>query len=319
MLDFYLGLLGALLSVDHQEKIFSLSSDDSYAIVRQIIGGRNVYLRNISRSLPPVPIPSYRLPPAVTAEAGVVVDVASGAVLWEKNSNTPRPIASLTKLMTAIVVANARPDFSEPVEIIVEDNTPHITNWLNVDAGEQVTRGDLLAASLMDSMNNAARALARSIGIPADQFVAQMNSTATELGMRSTTFTDVTGLDPGNVSTASDLTLLVSRAFTFSRIRDAVLRRSYVLSTVNTHRSIRIGTTNKLLGSPEFTFIGAKTGYLDEAGYTYAADVTQNKHELIVVLLGASTDQNRFQDARKLVDWAFTSERWLPIFTSVPK
>ncbi len=310
MIDLYLALLLAVTGVYPSQTTGGITLQDQALLTHALVYGERSSSWRIFRTLPPVTPEPYRRPGRISARAGVVRDVASGSVLWSRDLRTAYPIASLTKLMTAIVVLESGVDFDEEVEITPEDFIPPIGNTLVLSPGERVRRQDLLLASLVGSMNNATQILARSTGLTFEEFVMEMNTTARRFGMAHTTFADVTGLDPANMSSADDLSRLVERVFEYVRIRDAVLREFAPIEILPRRRTQTVRSTNELLKSGKITFHGAKTGYLDEAGYTYSAVVEHDEQQLSIVLLDASSSAQRFSDALSLAEWAFASHRW---------
>ncbi|MBU0706797.1 serine hydrolase, partial [Patescibacteria group bacterium] len=203
--------------------------------------------------------------PSITSEAAIVVDKETGEVLYEKNSDTVRSIASLTKLMTALVFLDNNPGWETVVELQSDDMTYGAKLYASV--GETLTTQDLFNTMMIGSANNAARALARSTGLSEEEFVAQMNQKAISLGMADTTFTDPTGLDVTNQSTAQDLIKLTNKALSNFLISQTSTSVAYNFSMINTGRYHHIKNTNLLVQESDLYLLGGKTGYLDEAGY----------------------------------------------------
>lgn len=270
-------------------------------------------LANPVRLPTPIPIKKTDLMPApMNARSITVIDWESGLPLYEKNSAAMQPIASITKLMTALVVVSLKPDWNSPVTFLDTDNRSGGIAYLLPD--EQVTMNDLFHLSLVASANSATVALARATGLSERDFVAKMNAKAKAMGMRDTFFVDATGLDPANISTARDVALLVRQALGTSEIRAVVSKSSYELVT-KAGRTRLIRNTDDLLDTSGRTFqlLGGKTGYLDEAGYCFATagqDTSGNK--VVSVVLGAESKGARFQFAQELLQWAFENYLWLP-------
>jgi D-alanyl-D-alanine carboxypeptidase len=260
----------------------------------------------------PVKKDPRRLGVDIKAKAAVVVDWRSGASLFEKNADEPLPIASITKLMTALVALGDKPDLGRTVDILGSDERPGGIPYLV--PGEQVTVGDLLHLSLIPSANGAAVALARSTGRSAEEFVTKMNETAAGLGMTGTTFVDPTGLESGNTATARDVATLVRHALSIEKIREIASMRQYEFTALTgRHHSIR--STDELLGSflskPPYAFLGGKTGYLEEAGYCFgAAASNEGGDRVVAVVLGAETKEDRFREVKSLLYWAFDAYDW---------
>jgi len=240
----------------------------------------------------------HRAPPpgGVYARNAILVDPASGEVLFEKNSALPVPIASLTKLMTALVFMEQRPDLGRPVEVTAYELNGGGHTQLR--RGEVVTLGDLLHMSLMCSDNVATRVLARESGLLPEEFVARMNAKAVELGLRGTRFVEFTGLDERNVSTAADVARMLHAAAHDPLIQQITTTREYEFRTERRLHEIR--NTDRLLYG-HWDVLGGKTGFIQEAGYCFAMWIRTQGRDLIAVVLGAPTNATRFADAMRLV------------------
>jgi D-alanyl-D-alanine endopeptidase (penicillin-binding protein 7) len=245
------------------------------------------------------------------ARAATVVDWDSGATLFEKNADDRLSIASITKLMTALVVLSDGVDLAKPVEILGSDHRPGGIPY--VAPGEQVTVDDLLHLSLVASANNATVALARSSGKSLEEFAARMNAMAAEIGMRDAQFVEPTGLDPKNSASARDVAVLVRRALSDPKISEIATLRSYAFTAV-TGRHHAVRSTDELFGSfldkPPYTFLGGKTGYLDEAGYCFGAAAENGGNKVVAVVLGAGSRDERFKEVKSLLYWAFDAYEW---------
>ncbi len=229
----------------------------------------------------------------------IVYDTNIKKILFSKSSFQQVPVASLTKLMTAMVFLETEPDLSRSFDILPGENVEGSRLYLNW--GETVSLKDLLYASIVGSANNATLALVRSTGIPKEEFVERMNQKAIKLGLETTHFIDPTGLDPANVSSAYDIARLAEEAFKNEIIKDAASRNEYYLIVQNTGRAHTVKNPNKLLGVE--SGVGAsKTGYLNEAGYCLAVQLAQ-KDNIIVVVLGSASKEANFADVKKLVQY----------------
>ncbi len=253
-----------------------------------------------------------RLGAATSAHSAVVVDWESGARVLEKNADEPASLASIPKLMTALVVLSTKTDWNKEVEIQGSDDRPGGIPY--VAPGELVTVGDLFNLSLVASANNATVALVRSTGLTPEEFSRRMNQKASAIGMKNARFVDPTGLDPGNTASAADVAQLVKYALAESAIRAAVNRETYRF-TARTGREHAVRSTDQLLGSflskPPYAFLGGKTGYLEEAGYCLgAAAENGDGRRVIAVALGADTIDQRFRDVKGLIFWAFDAFAW---------
>jgi D-alanyl-D-alanine endopeptidase (penicillin-binding protein 7) len=237
-------------------------------------------------------------PPAggVYARNAILVDPSTGEVLFEKNSARSVPIASLTKLMTALVFLEQKPDLSREVEVTPAEISG--AGHTQLRHGEHVALGDLLHMSLMCSDNVATRVVARESGLPHDDFIARMNRKAVELGLSGSRFTEFTGLDEHNVSTAADVARMLHAAAHDPLIQQITTTREYEFRTERRVHAIR-NTDRLLYGNWEV--LGGKTGFIQEAGYCFATWIRSQGRDFIAVVLGAPTGATRFADAVRLI------------------
>ncbi len=244
----------------------------------------------------------------ITAPAAIVLDIKSGEVLFDKNIHQPMPIASLTKLMSTLVFLENNSDLDQEVIIKKEDWQPGST--VAFYAGDRVTLRDLFYSSLAGSANNAMMALAHASGLSEEEFIKKMNSRAKLLGLKNTQFVEPTGLDAGNVSTAYDIARLASYALRDGNIKQAVTTTDYGFRVRNTGRFQKVSNTNKLLKS--FLHItGGKTGFTEAADYCLASRITNDQGgEIMVVVLGSTSEQARFQEVKGLAWWTFENYKW---------
>ena len=238
--------------------------------------------------------------PRISAAAAIVFNPSTGVVLWEEHSNEQRSIASLTKLMTAVVFLADDPDMTRVVEV----TRPDVTNAsvTHLRAGDQIQLGELLHLMLIASDNGAARVLARTSDGSTPGFVDRMNNMAQILGLANTHYEDPTGLDPDDVSTAYDISHLIAFAASDETIGPIIRTETYDVHT--TARVIPIHSTNKLLGTG-VDVRGGKTGFINKAGYCLATllQIPQG-NQIAVVVLGAGSSSMRFWDTRRLLNWA---------------
>ena len=248
---------------------------------------------------PPRTLDAAGLPaPRLRAEAAVVYDPASHEILWESNSLSRRPIASITKVMTALVFLEQGPDLDADVVVSRRDVRRASTTYLR--RGERVSLYDVLHLALVASDNAAARVLARVSPWGTRGFVEQMNATAAAMGLRGTAFTEPSGLDSGNVSTAYDVSRLIAEATRRPVISTIMRKQSHSLRT---GRRLRVRNTNHLLRG-RLLVHGGKTGYIDAAGYCLATVVKlPGRDPLSIVVLGAGSNARRFGEVRRLADW----------------
>lgn len=249
------------------------------------------------------------LVPALRAAAAIIYEPRTGTVLWQENAQEQRSIASLTKLMTAMVVLEGDLDLEQEVLITRADLRHASTTFLR--SGERVTVDDLLHLVLIPSDNAAARALARSWPGGTGAFVARMNEKAEELGLMSTTFDDPSGLSALNVSSAYDVARLISIASADAKISGIMQLPTYSFRT--SHRHVNVRSTNQLVRQGDVDVRGGKTGFIRKAGYCLATllRLPEGGPEIAVVILGASSSRNRFGDARLLFDWFAQNARSL--------
>jgi len=250
----------------------------------------------------------------LVADKAIVVDFDSGSILYEKNSDEQQPLASITKLMTAMVFLDQDLDLSSSVYMIKADEREGA--FTRVYRDEQILLKDLLAASLISSDNNATIALARSTGLTEVDFVQAMNDKATELGLKNTSFADPAGLDTNNLSTASDIVNILYNALEYPLIAELTVKDSYYFNTVNTGRQIKAFSTDYLLNSDlfnggDYEVLGGKTGFIDEAGYCFTAKIKdKDGHRILAVILNSETVDSRFQDMKSLIYWIFKNYNW---------
>jgi D-alanyl-D-alanine carboxypeptidase (penicillin-binding protein 5/6) len=238
--------------------------------------------------------------PAVAAEAAIVIDVETGQVLYEKNSLSPRAIASTQKLLTALCVLDAG-DLDKRVTITASDGNVEPTK-LGIKAGEVYTRRQLLDVLIVKSCNDVARALARDVAGSQEGFAARMNAKARALGMRNSYFRNPHGLtEPGQYSTARDLAILGRAAY-----GSPVLRRSMSTKSLtfrfNDGRTQTLENTNRVMKKLSFCN-GMKTGTTNASGRCLVSSGALNGRSVVVVVLKSNTP-NVWSDSEKLLRWA---------------
>ncbi|WP_081407297.1 D-alanyl-D-alanine endopeptidase PBP7/8 [Acinetobacter sp. A47] len=248
----------------------------------------------------------YSSQPSVNARAALVMDAQTGEVLYSKNSNMSVPIASITKLMTAVVTADARLNMSEEITLEQIDfaGAGGKNSSSTLRAGDKMNRAEALLFALMKSENPAAAALARTYPGGRSAFIAAMNAKARQLGMTSTRYAESTGLDPHNVSSARDLGILVSTASQYGLIRQFSTTPTYDFNLG--YRVLKSNNTNALVRNGGWNINLSKTGYINEAGRCVVMHTTVNSRPAVVVLLGAPSTQARNSDATNLLSWLST-------------
>ncbi|MBI2185676.1 MAG: LysM peptidoglycan-binding domain-containing protein [Acidobacteria bacterium] len=242
------------------------------------------------------------LVPDLRAEAAIIYNPETGQVLWEEHAQDQRSIASITKVMTALVFLENNPDLAQPVIIQRPDVYRASTTYLR--AGYKVSAEDLLHLLLIASDNAAARALARVSphGSPPG-FVARMNEKAAELGLTNTHYADPSGLLSENVSTAYEMARLIAYAAGDHRIASIMQKPEHSVAVGRRH--ITIHSTNQLVMKGDVDVLGGKTGFIRKAGYCLATllRLPQGGPQVAVVVLGAKSNAGRFWETRHLFNW----------------
>ena len=240
------------------------------------------------------------LVPDVRAAAAIVFNPETGQVLWEENAQDKRSIASITKVMTALVFMEDDPDLSR--EITIERGDVYAASTTYLRANERVTLDNVLHLTLIASDNAAARALARVSHGGSASFVERMNEKAIELGLESTSFADPSGLNPANISSAYDLSRLISFASGHERLAPIMRTAQYTVRT--NRRTVNIHNTNRLVTGGEVDVMGGKTGFITKAGYCLATLLRLPQgNQVAVVVLGANSNTSRFWETRHLANW----------------
>jgi serine-type D-Ala-D-Ala endopeptidase (penicillin-binding protein 7) len=234
----------------------------------------------------------------------LVQDAASGETLIAKNQGAILPIASITKLMTAIVILDASLNLEQRVAISGEDQDYVKGTRSRLRPGTVLTRDQLLLLALMSSENRAAASLGRTYPGGTGPFVAAMNAKARALGMNDTRFVDPTGLSSANVSSARDLARLVAAAHEFPMIRQYSTRESATVQSLG--RPLGYRNTNGLVRSAHWDIGLSKTGYISEAGRCLVMRVRLASREVIVVLLDSWGKFSRVGDANRIKKWLET-------------
>jgi LysM repeat protein len=239
--------------------------------------------------------------PDVRAEAAIIYNPATGQVLWEENAQSQRSIASITKIMTAVVFLEGSPDLS--AEAVIERADVRRASTTHLRAGYTVSHRNLLHLLLIASDNAAARALARVSPHGKDGFVARMNEKAAELGLTNTQYVEPSGLLSGNVSSAYDMARLLAYAAGDNRISDVMQKQRHDLSVGR--RTISIRSTNQLVRTGDIDVLGGKTGFIRRAGYCLATllRLPEGGPSVVVVVLGARSSASRFLETRQLYSW----------------
>lgn len=245
--------------------------------------------------------------PRVRAAAAILYNPRTDEVLWDRRGLDQRPIASITKVMTALVLLDQEPDLRRDVVVSRRDVRRASTTYLR--RGERVTLEALLHLALIASDNVAARILARASGWGTRRFVEQMNRKAAALGLEGTRFVEPSGLDERNVSTPYDVARLIAAASEVPAVSRIMRKRTHRVRT--DRRGVNIRNTNRLLRS-RHVIQGGKTGYINEAGFCLTALFElPGADPIALVVLGAGSNAGRFTEARRLIDWVSTTGRSL--------
>jgi len=244
-------------------------------------------------------IPSAKL--KLQSSAALVLDQFSGRVLYGKNAHAIVPIASITKLMTAMVVLDADLDPDEPIAIAADDVDYLRGSHSRLKVGTVLARNDLLRLALMASENRAAAALSRAYPGGREAFVQAMNLKAQLLGMSGSHFVDPTGLSSTNVSTAEDLSLLVRAAYRYSKIREHTTTTGYEVNAGG--RRLAFRNTNRLVASNKWDIGISKTGFINEAGRCLVMQATLAGRAVVIVLLDSWGKYTRLGDAQRIRKW----------------
>lgn len=240
------------------------------------------------------------LVPDIRAEAAIIYNPDTGEILWEENGQNQRSIASITKVMTAIVFLEDAPDLYRRITVDRADVRAASVTYLR--ANEQVTLDDVLHLAMIASDNAAARTLARYSSRGPAGFIIRMNEKAAELGLPSTEYYDTSGLDSRNVSSAYDMARLISYAATDQRLSRIMRTPEFDVRT--NRRTVTIHNTNKLVGG-DLDVRGGKTGFISKAGYCLVTllQLPDLNQQVAVVVLGARSNAGRFWETRHLLNW----------------
>lgn len=238
---------------------------------------------------------------ALNSSAVMVVDQDTGLPLLEKNSDVALPIASITKVMTAIVTLDADLSLSEVITIEKEDTQLEKYSASRLGVGAKFSRAELLHLALMSSENRAAQALGRSYPGGLSAFVSAMNRKAHELGMTNSKFVEPTGLSNQNVSTPRDLSRLVNAAYAYPLVREYSTDREAIVRVGGRQQQFR--NTNALTRNNEWELGLSKTGFIRDAGKCLVMQATIDDQNVIIVMLDAQGSSKRISDAERIRKW----------------
>ena len=245
---------------------------------------------------------------SLRSAAAMVQDAETGEILYDKNSSAVAPIASITKLMTAMVVLDAGVDLNQPVTISDEDLDTLRGTHSRLMRGASLSRDELLRLALMSSENRAAAALARTTypgGV--EQFLRAMNHKARMLGMNDARFDDATGLSSANVASAEDLVKLVRAAHRYQLIRDYTTLTAHEVHVGG--RPLAFRNTNRLVANENWNIGLSKTGFTNDAGRCLVLQAKLAEREVIIVLLDSWGKLSRIGDANRIRAWLEANAR----------
>jgi D-alanyl-D-alanine endopeptidase (penicillin-binding protein 7) len=243
--------------------------------------------------------------PKLKSGSVLIIDQSDSTVLYSRRADVPAPIASITKLMTALVVLDAKQSLSQPIEITSAETDLPRGGASRLMVGTVLTRGDLMHLALMSSENRAAHALGVNYpgGLPA--IVMAMNRKAAALGMTTARFVDPTGLSSDNVASPEDLSKLVIAASHNPAIREYSTDQQY---TVRVRRHlVEFRNTDNLVGNPAWNIIVQKTGYITEAGKCLVMAAVIEGRNVVIVLLDSVGKLTRVADAKRVKTWMETN------------
>jgi D-alanyl-D-alanine endopeptidase (penicillin-binding protein 7) len=239
--------------------------------------------------------------PKLKSSSVLIIDQSDSSVLYSRHSDVAMPIASITKLMTALVVLDAKQPLDEPIQITEADRDLPKASFSRLTVGTTLSRGDLMHLALMASENRAAHALGSNYpgGLPA--MVEAMNAKAAQLGMTNSHFVDPTGLSSQNVASPEDLSKLVIAASHNSTIREYSTDRHFAVK-VRRHM-VEFRNTDNLVANPTWNIIVQKTGYIAEAGKCLVMAAVIEGRSVVIVLLDSLGKYTRVADAKRIKTW----------------
>jgi len=242
------------------------------------------------------------------SSVALVVDQDTHEILYRKNDHAVLPIASLTKLMTGLVISEANLSMSERITITQADVDTEKGSSSRLAVGTELSRGEMLHLALMSSENRAAHALGRTFPGGLNEFVSRMNNRAQSLGMVDTRYVEPTGLSSRNQSSANDLAVLVAAAYKEPVLRE--LSTSHGREIAVGRRTLQYNNTNRLVKSPQWDIGLQKTGYISEAGQCLVMQAQVAGRKLIMVFLDSAGKLSRIGDAERVRKWVENKSSW---------
>jgi len=306
-----LGVLASLCSVHIQ----AAPNQKKPTVQKSKPAGVNAHLRRAKvLKVSPVAIPSFGQKAGLhgtsdmldlKSSVAYVIDQDTHEVLISKNDNAVLPIASITKLMTGLIISEAKLPMEESITITQDDVDTEKGSSSRLRVGATLTRGELLHLALMASENRAAHALGRTYPGGMSVFVSLMNTKANQLGMRDTRYVEPTGLSSQNQSSAKDLATLVGIAYHDLTLRQLSTSPSHSVEVGN--RTLQYNTTNRLVKNPNWDIGLQKTGYISEAGQCLVMQARVSGRMLIMVFLDSAGKLSRIADAERVRKWVETN------------
>ncbi len=234
---------------------------------------------------------------------GVILADQSGNILFSRNADKPRPIASVTKLMTAVVILDAKLSLDKKITITKADRDLRQLTGSRLKVGAKLTRKELLTLAMLSSENRAALALGRTYPGGSEAFARAMNDKAKDLGMMHSNFIDAAGLSPNNLSTPNDLLLLMQAAEKHPLLKQIAQTRSVTVKPYKRLGPLRYVNTNRFSRNKSWTLLLSKTGFLTEAGRCLVMKARVDNKEVTMILLDSYGKLTPFGDANRARQW----------------
>jgi D-alanyl-D-alanine endopeptidase (penicillin-binding protein 7) len=289
-------LANLLLSLILISKIFTPTAPATNGAV---LGEQTDNKNNNSEITAPVRITNQILDLNISAKSAIAIDLQSGTILYEKNKDIVRPIASISKLMAGLVFLDHNPNWQNKIHLnYFQDSNGKEYKF---GAEENLTTEQIFNIGLIGSINQAVNFFPQLANLDKKTFINEMNKKAIELNLKNTHFEDIAGLSVKNVSTVNEIAVILKNAIKNEKIYKAISEKTYKFETENS--AYEIQNTNDLLNSDNFEILAGKTGTTEEALYCLTTFGKVNDREIITVILGASSEENRFQDTKALYWW----------------
>ncbi len=262
---------------------------------------------------PPVNVRGFIFEKELTAEGAIAVDHVTDKILFEKNAHVARPLASVTKLMSMLIISEYIQNWNATTTITSDEIEEGNQTILK---GEVYTMSDLYAAALVGSFNTAVSALVNATGLTQEQFVAEMNRRARDFGTEQMSFVEPTGLSPDNLGTPHDVAILVKITLSHPRIKvTSMLPRVEITDRQTLQKKVVKATDWLLTRTVALSGAhveGGKTGYIPESGYNFAGQIKNDSgHEIRVVVLGTQNVFARFTETASIAEWVFENFEWI--------